>query len=512
MAKKKKASKKGADGGKSKDAKASSEATPAVNPPSKEEQLWAARYMISEQQRRSHMSNASLLVKANASLEERMQETERDTIEVVAFLQRETAQLKDELRAAKNALKDVQLDAQKQVDRIRDEYDAKLSAMEQDVHDKQLQISTLNSELQAVKVFRQQRNAMEREVRELRQQHDKLAADYALRMQQMQTKYLEEKARQQQLHEEQLRELTHRAHDAAVRSLDVSTKSMYEDNLQLEKAVKLHMQEAKQLKQVNRQLKEDLQAQTSAAEEYQGQASEAQAKLHRLTRAHDEQQTKITELENTLTNTMQELADSRDAHKASESVGALEHQTKLDAAQQALNIKQAELKQIKTLARNLLHQRTEVEQFFLESIALVKEEIKQARIDYLRANKRTTLPSIHPDRRIREEFEAAETVPEHILKVDIKTMTWEQRQQVLKYLLAKINGASDAKQKAAEQRRERERVNSGRARSHREGSGRSQLNATAPQLALPTGSGSRAAEPQASDASAASFFLTDLAV
>jgi hypothetical protein len=92
--------------------------------PSQEEKLWQARFAISEQQRREHLTNASLLVRTNATLESRMQEvrlsakniywlhhctvqTERDTVEVAAYLQREIAELKDELRATQDTVKEV---------------------------------------------------------------------------------------------------------------------------------------------------------------------------------------------------------------------------------------------------------------------------------------------------------------------------------------------------------------------------------------------------------------------
>lgn len=53
--------------------------------------------------------------------------------------------------------------------------------------------------------------------------------------------------------------------------------------------------------------------------------------------------------------------------------------------QEALNIKAAELKRVRFLSRNMLDQRSEVEQFLLESIACVKREIAATRNQYKQA-------------------------------------------------------------------------------------------------------------------------------
>ena len=56
----------------------------------------------------------------------------------------------------------------------------------------------------------------------------------------------------------------------------------------------------------------------------------------------------------------------------------------VEGAQHALNIKVAELKRIKRLARNVLRQRSEVEQFLVDSISHVKAQIQRSREAFLK--------------------------------------------------------------------------------------------------------------------------------
>lgn len=82
-----------------------------------------------------------------------------------------------------------------------------------------------------------------------------------------------------------------------------------------------------------------------------------------------------------LTNHARDLEKQDAAHVA----GVQQYVSEITALQEALDVKAAELKRIRFLSRNMLDQRSEVEQFFLESIAAVKREIASARTRYKQA-------------------------------------------------------------------------------------------------------------------------------
>eukprot|EP00730_Choanoeca_flexa_P001292 TRINITY_DN10572_c0_g1_i6.p1 TRINITY_DN10572_c0_g1~~TRINITY_DN10572_c0_g1_i6.p1 ORF type:complete len:515 (+),score=120.72 TRINITY_DN10572_c0_g1_i6:82-1626(+) len=485
--------------------------------PTEEEQLWRARYLISEQQRREHLSNASLLVRANVTLESQMQETERDTVEVVAYLQREAAQLKDELRAAQDSVKEAQREARVQCDKLKDEYEAKLSSVELDLQNQRAENGTLQKELVSLKEFRLRRDAIEKEVEELKAAHIKREEQRIQQLQQVQTKCLEEKARQQKVTEEQISRLAEHAHATAVDQLDLATKSVYEDNARLQDAVKLHIKDAAKLRELNGTLTEKLNVTELELQESRSISSKLKGQLDIFQKRCKHLQQKVEALERSLTQAVRELEDAQDERDQAQLTSAFEARQDIEGAQQALNIKVAELKRIKRLARNVLRQRSEVEQFLVDSIAYVKDEIRRSQEAYMKATRSGDLPPLNGTKGLRSEFEAAAELPPNVLQMSVDDMTWEQRAQVLQYFFAKINGTAKAK---SQLQRLQQTSSSSTTTSARHQTGTQQLDETLNMLALPAASSLKSVLRQAAtaaprpenEAGDGAFFLTELRV
>lgn len=56
-------------------------------------------------------------------------------------------------------------------------------------------------------------------------------------------------------------------------------------------------------------------------------------------------------------------------------------QNEIEKLQRTIELRTKEMNRVKKLARNILEQRTEIEQFFLESLAHVKKEIVANRLE-----------------------------------------------------------------------------------------------------------------------------------
>ena len=94
---------------------------------------------------------------------------------------------------------------------------------------------------------------------------------------------------------------------------------------------------------------------------------------------------------------------------------------------------------MKRLASIILQKRNEVETFLLDSIELVKAEISRRRAEEERSMPRprgNRLPALGSAGKISNLPSSAE---EHI---DIRDLTWEDRERVLRLLFAKINNAA----------------------------------------------------------------------
>eukprot|EP00049_Salpingoeca_infusionum_P009617 m.163400 g.163400 ORF g.163400 m.163400 type:complete len:266 (-) comp14383_c0_seq3:1283-2080(-) len=217
---KKAVKKKGSKKGKSKASKKEGKDAAADGPhlPTAEEKLWQARFAISEQARKEHRSNAQVLVQANADLQTQMQDTERDSLEVVAYLRRELAVVQDELKAAKDDMMETRRQAQREIDEAERVCNVKVADLQLKLTDQQSQLDATRAELVALKEFRQHRDVLERQVDDLKELNSKLLQQHEKHVQHMETKFFEEKARMQKATETQLVTLAQQAHDEAIRN------------------------------------------------------------------------------------------------------------------------------------------------------------------------------------------------------------------------------------------------------------------------------------------------------
>uniref|UniRef100_A0A3P8UAJ3 Basal body orientation factor 1b n=1 Tax=Amphiprion percula TaxID=161767 RepID=A0A3P8UAJ3_AMPPE len=130
-------------------------------------------------------------------------------------------------------------------------------------------------------------------------------------------------------------------------------------------------------------------------------------------------------------------------------------QVELEKLQKVLAMRERELGHIKQLASTIVEKRRELEEFFHEALAHVKQEIVTSRLQYKKealrgyrwrfreatAGKikfppiRTFHKSPHSTNSVYSDMEAAVTC-----KVQISDLTWEQKEQVLRLLFAKMNG------------------------------------------------------------------------
>ena len=94
-----------------------------------------------------------------------------------------------------------------------------------------------------------------------------------------------------------------------------------------------------------------------------------------------------------------------------------------------LKVRNGELKQVRALAQVILDQRSEVEQFFLEALEQIKEEIrKKAQIE---KRNRKTNDLQQPDPAVNNAANSE--------KVDLNDLEWEDRERVLRLLFSKMN-------------------------------------------------------------------------
>lgn len=132
----------------------------------------------------------------------------------------------------------------------------------------------------------------------------------------------------------------------------------------------------------------------------------------------------------------------------------------IDKLQQLLQMKDREMNRVKRLAKNILDERTEVEQFFLDALYEVKQQILASRKHYKQIAQaafnlkmraacagKTEYPRIRTfdgkeqsTNSVNQDLLEAEKWPTTQKNVDIRDLTWEQKEKVLRLLFAKMNG------------------------------------------------------------------------
>ncbi|EGW01652.1 Uncharacterized protein C14orf45-like [Cricetulus griseus] len=141
----------------------------------------------------------------------------------------------------------------------------------------------------------------------------------------------------------------------------------------------------------------------------------------------------------------------------------------IDKLQYLLEMKDKEMNRVKKLAKNILDQRTEVEQFFLDALNQVKQQILINRKHYKQIAQaafnlkmsaacagRTEYPRIrtfdgkeHSTNSVNHDLMEAEKWPSTQKNVDIRDLTWEQKEKVLRLLFAKMNGLAARKYRSS---------------------------------------------------------------
>lgn len=198
------------------------------------------------------------------------------------------------------------------------------------------------------------------------------------------------------------------------------------------------------LTEENAKLKRDVSLQQQSVQEYSKHSYRQSKEIKDLT-------TKVRGLERSLSQVVHDFEREKDRvidkHKQDSEDMELEN----NGLRRVLQTKEREAKQIKKLASDILSQRSEVEQFFLDSLDEVKENIRKQREadrgrggffltqanDYgIRSG--LSFPQIGPG---VTPGTGTDTRRAQSDRVDVRDLPWEDKERVLRLLFAKINQA-----------------------------------------------------------------------
>lgn len=425
--------------------------------------IWEARLKMAEFHKEHYKDTARQLVEENTSLVDYMKQSEKDSMEVVAYLRKLDSEKDEENTRLEFELKTFREKHQGEKDILINEFNEQLNDMREKLERKTNEHGLVQNELNQLKEFRKKKIQMQKELEEIKEAMILNEKEHKDHMSRIEQKFFEEKMRLQIEANKKIEELAERAHEAAVKNLDDITKNIYKENVQLTDAFKLHNKEMEQLKKLNGKLLNEnatLKGSTNGNDALVKEKVEDSAQKAKKIK---ELQGKVEILEKSLAQMVREFETER-THILKKCKLEMESgQIEMDKLKKTLEMKTKEMNKVKKLAKNILEQRTDIERFFLDSLDFVKKQIVTNRSEYRKEantaynakmlaahNGAGDYPKIRTftkkfdafsTNNVYKDLEQAEKWYDMSKLVDLTDLTWEQKEQVLRELFARMNGA-----------------------------------------------------------------------
>uniref|UniRef100_A0A3B4Y926 Basal body-orientation factor 1 n=1 Tax=Seriola lalandi dorsalis TaxID=1841481 RepID=A0A3B4Y926_SERLL len=387
--------------------------------------LWELRLQVTDQSLVQYRESCRKLARVNEELTNQLYRAEKDTIDVTGFLKRQAVE----------------------------DYTLQINEMKELFRKKSSDFNTIQDGMRKIEEFQKRKARMEQELNDMRESMDIAEKEHRENLNKMEGKFFKEKSLQARLEKEAARKIAlvvDRAHNEAIQ-LDDASRSVFKENVRLNEALKYHVKEAEDLQKLSNSLAK--QNASLALDKKNAAQMEAQKRQLSKLRA------KVVSLEQALEQKTAEPEREEKKEKEKILVRTQASQVELEKLQKVLTMRERELGHIKRLASTVVEQRTELEQFFHESLAQVKQEVMASRKEALQAYRwrlkeatagklkfppiRTFHESPHSTNSVYSDMEAAATTHQPGSKVEISDLTWEQREQVLRLLFAKMNGQKE---------------------------------------------------------------------
>ncbi|KAK9844405.1 hypothetical protein WJX74_002081 [Apatococcus lobatus] len=285
------------------------------------------------------------------------------------------------------------------------------------------EIIDLKEQVAVVLEYKAKRQYVEDEFAALRQEIERLRGELALQAKVLETKYLERAARLKKSHEEQIEALKRTAELDAEERTDASIQRIITQNKNLTDELAVHVEVTEGLtKDLNevaaerRRLQRDLKIK-SEVEQQMAIRGALQA------RSLKEGTVQMASLEGNIAAILSSFDAERSELWARTGQQLMESEGEQTSLRRLLKLKTQELANIRHLAQEVLSHRSDVETFLLSSIHQVQKAASQ-------------------DQSMKATLNCSTELAKPLSAVDIKDLSWEDRERVLRLLFVKINSSA----------------------------------------------------------------------
>jgi len=319
----------------------------------------------------------------NNDLLTKLQTKEEDAMEVIKYLRAENDSLQEKLRIYSEESATAKADAETTVRTANEERDRAIAEMEAkfkvNEDTREGEVRKLREELFALKAFKDRKEVLEAELERVHQELTDAQAAHKEAMTGVERKLIEEKTRLQKEAHAQLMEIKRNTDEEVVNRLDVSTKRILQQNRRLAEDLKLHVQETAELQRVKVKLEEETKKLRRDLELNEEQMKEYAQDRFRHSKQVKDLQSKVKNLEKSLAQVVKDF--ERERERLLQKGKSDMHQTEVEntGLRKLVKVKEREHTKIKRLASDIIAQRSEVEQFFLEALEQVRDEVSKER-------------------------------------------------------------------------------------------------------------------------------------
>uniref|UniRef100_A0A8D0KI18 Basal body-orientation factor 1 n=2 Tax=Sus scrofa TaxID=9823 RepID=A0A8D0KI18_PIG len=422
--------------------------------------LWEARLEVTELSRIEYRDTSRRLAKSNEDLKKQQYKMEKDTMSVLSYLKKQDQEKDNLIEKLKQQLNETKEKAQEEKEKLEQKYTVQINELEGQFHQKAKEIGMIQMELKTIKQFQKRKIQVEKELDDLKENLRNTERKHQETLRRLESRFFEEKHRLEQEAEKKIIMLAERAHHEAVMQLNNAGRTVFKENVYLQKALAYHLKETDTLQKNSQKLQE---TQTLLLQQKEINDLLVKEKIMQLTQQRSQIQTlqkKVVSLETALSCMTKEFETEVLKLQQQAMVENQAGQIEIFKLQQLLQMKDREMNRMKKLAKNILDERTEVESFFLDALHQVKQQILTSRKRYKQiaqaafnfkmreaCARRTEYPKIrtfdgreHSTNSVNQDLMEADKWTDVHGNVDIGDLTWEQKEKVLRLLFAKMNG------------------------------------------------------------------------
>ncbi|KAM7375796.1 hypothetical protein PAMP_005566 [Pampus punctatissimus] len=401
--------------------------------------LWELRLKVTDQALVQYREACRKMARANEELTDQLYRAEKHSVDVTGYLKKQEAAKEEKV----------------------EDYTLEINEMKEAFRKKSSDFNMIQDGMKKIKEFQKRKAEMEQELSDIRESMDTAEKEHRQNLNKMEYKFFKEKARLEREAEQTIALVVEKAHTEAIVQLDDASRSVFKEKVRLNETLKYHMKQAEDLQRLTDSLAKENASLLVDKNTFETIVKNDAAQMEAQKGEIFKLKAKVASLEKALELQAEECQRWEEKEKTLLSTRAQASQVELEKLQKVLAMRERELGHIKQLASTIVEQRTEMEQFFHEALAQVRQEVTASRLQYKKealqayrwrlreatAGKlkfppiRTFNKSSHSTNSVYSDMEAAATWTHRPgSKVEISDLTWEQKEQVLRLLFAKMNG------------------------------------------------------------------------